>query len=88
LREHGALPSADGAGEGDLLARSRRLFDTLPAAGSPEPGDLVFYPSGYVLFWYVDQRNQPFVIGMTPSGIIALEPDFAQRVGVRRPQYR
>jgi cell wall-associated NlpC family hydrolase len=89
LQRSGALPAADAAGgDRELLARSRRLQDTLPSADSPQPGDVVFYPAGYALFWFLDQRRQPFVIGMTPSGIIALEPNFADRVAVRRPSYR
>ncbi|HEU4618110.1 MAG TPA: hypothetical protein VFV10_08710 [Gammaproteobacteria bacterium] len=87
LKEHGALPP-DAAGDGDLSQRSRRLLASLPQADTPQPGDLVFYPAGYALFWFQDQRNRPFVIGMSPSGIVALEPDFAQRLGVRRPAYR
>ena len=87
LERHGALPLA-AAGREDLLSRSRRLLEDLPAAATPQPGDLVFYPSGYALFLFLDQRRQPFVIGMTPSGIVALDPDFAERVGVRRPAYR
>jgi cell division protein FtsB len=87
LEQHGAL-SSGGAGGADLLARSRRLLEELPAAATPQPGDLVFYPSGYALFLFLDQRRQPFVIGMTPSGIVALDPDFAERVAVRRPTYR
>lgn len=87
LERHGALPPASGGAE-DLLSRSRRLFQDLPAATTPQPGDLVFYPSGYALFYFLDQRREPFVIGMTPSGIVALDPDFAPPVGVRRPAYR
>jgi hypothetical protein len=48
----------------------------------------VFYPAGYALFWFVDRNNRPFVIGMTPTGIVALEPNFAERTGVGRPKYR
>jgi len=88
LREHGALPADDGAAGNDLLQRSRQLFDSLPAAEEPQVGDLVFYPAGYALFWFVDRNNRPFVIGMTPTGIVALEPNFAARAGVRRPKYR
>lgn len=89
LRQHGALPSEDGAAGEDLLERSRRLFDTLPpTTGTPQPGDLVFYPAGYALFWFIDRNARPFVIGMTPTGIVALEPNFAERIGVRRPKYR
>jgi cell wall-associated NlpC family hydrolase len=88
LERHGALPSGGSHAGTELLPRSRRLFESLPHVDEPRSGDLVFYPSGYVLFWFVDQRRQPFVIGMTPSGIVALEPDFAQRIGVGRPEYR
>jgi cell wall-associated NlpC family hydrolase len=87
LERHRALPPA-AAGGADLLSRSRRLFRDLPTATTPQPGDLVFYPSGYALFYFIDQRREPFVVGMTPSGIVALDPDFAEPVGVRRPAYR
>jgi hypothetical protein len=46
---------------------------------------LVFYRTGYVMFYFTDQRNSPFVIGMTPFGILALDPDFARIIGYRRP---
>jgi hypothetical protein len=39
---------------------------------------------GYVLFYYLDREGRPFVIGMTPMGIAALEPEFATPVGYRR----
>lgn len=88
LERHGALPGTAGEAGGELLPRSRRLYESLPRVSEPQPGDLVFYPSGYALFWFVDQQRQPFVIGMTPSGVVALKPDFAQRVGIGRPSYR
>lgn len=67
-----------------LLATSRRLFRLLPEASEPGVGDLVFYPAGYVLFRFVDERDRPYVVGMTPMGIVALKPDFAEPVGFRR----
>lgn len=73
-----------GSSERELLARSRELYDRLTRVSEPQPGDLVFYPSGYALFHFLDANGRPFVIGMTPLGITALEPDFAQPVGFRR----
>ena len=43
----------------------------------PALGDLVYYsPSGFTMFYY-ELNGESFVIGMTPLGILALEPDFA-----------
>jgi hypothetical protein len=67
-----------------LLAASRRLYETLPPAPQPRSGDLAFYPAGYALFYFEDPLKGPFVLGMTPFGITALKPDFAQVVGYRR----
>lgn len=78
-----ALPAPVPSGK-TLLETSRRLYETLPPATHPEVGDLVFYPAGYVLFYFKDQKNQPFVIGMTPAGIAALDPHFARPVGYRK----
>jgi hypothetical protein len=83
LQELGLLERAFEPGD-SLLATSRRLYERLAPARAPEVGDLVFYPAGYVLFYYRDRDGRPFVIGMTPMGIAALDPDFAQAVGYRR----
>jgi hypothetical protein len=45
--------------------------------GPPQVGDIVFYEAGYTMFYLVDEEGQPFVLGMTPVGVLALEPDFA-----------
>jgi len=66
-----------------LLSTSRRLFERLAPVSQPNVGDLAFYPAGYVLFYFVD-RGDPFVIGMTPFGIVPLKPNFALVVGYRR----
>ena len=71
--------------ENDLIAASRKLFGRLAPVSLPNPGDLVFYPAGYVMFYFTDSESKPFVIGMTPTGIEALQPDFAQVLGYRRP---
>jgi hypothetical protein len=88
LEKHGALEGIDLGGDSLPVARSERLFKALPAVDSPEPGDLAFYAAGYVLFWFRDQHGNPFVIGMTPSGIVGLNPDFATPRGYRRPRYQ
>lgn len=67
-----------------LVAASRRLFEVLPEPAEPAPGDLAFYPSGYVMFYFLAKDEQPFVIGMTPFGIAAFKPDFARVLGYRR----
>lgn len=68
----------------DLVTASRALMNALPSTSTPRPGDLVFYPSGYALFRFNDRQNRPFVIGMTPQGILALDPGFSQSVGAAR----
>ncbi|MBI3078710.1 MAG: C40 family peptidase [Deltaproteobacteria bacterium] len=78
------LPGGDVRPGVNLEATSRRLWERLPSAPQPRVGDLVFYPAGYALFYFVDQKQRPFVIGMTPFGIAALEPNFAKVVGYRR----
>jgi hypothetical protein len=70
------------------------LMDILPpatvkldAGGLPtnlKQGDLVYYPAGYTMFYYIGDDGKPFVIGMTPLGILTLRPDFAQPVGFYR----
>lgn len=65
----------------DLVTASHTLKSSLPPTSHPGVGDLAFYPSGYALFRFVDRHGQPFVIGMTPQGIVALEPNFSQSIG-------
>jgi hypothetical protein len=75
------------AGE-SLLDASRDLYNRLPPTTQPKTGDLAFYPSGYAMFYFQDQREGPFVLGMTPFGITALKADFAKPVGYRQVQWR
>lgn len=76
LEQNGLLPIP--AAE----ARSR-LRDLLkPRSGAPQVGDVIFYPYGYTMFYFQDERKQPFVIGMTPLGVVALRPDFAKIIAV------
>ncbi len=81
LRELGVAPAPRGEVEGTT---SRYLLDRLEPSTGPAVGSLVFYPGGYVMFYFRDQRNAPFVIGMTPAGIAALEPTFAKPTAYRK----
>jgi hypothetical protein len=57
----------------------------LPSALEPRLGDIIQYETGFALFYLQDRRRLPFVIGMTPAGIAALNLDFgAKRTGVLR----
>ena len=59
----------------------------MPATG-PTVGSVVFYKTGYTMFYFLDTYQKPFVIGMTPLGIASLEPDFAEVTGYGSPLYR
>jgi hypothetical protein len=50
--------------------------------GQPQNGDIITYSGGYAMF-YFKAAGKEFVIGMTPNGIFALPPDFAQMITVR-----
>jgi cell wall-associated NlpC family hydrolase len=71
-----------------LLDASRDLYNRLSPTTQPKTGDLVFYPSGYAMFYFQDQREGNFVLGMTPFGITALKADFAKPGGYRQVQWR
>jgi hypothetical protein len=49
---------------------------SLPETDAPGLGDIIRYQNGFDMFLLQDARGEPFVIGMTPVGIAALEPDF------------
>jgi cell division protein FtsB len=56
-------------------------------------GDIVYYTSGYTMFYfelpsYQGSEAQRFVIGMTPLGIITQEMDFADKSGFLHVPYR
>jgi hypothetical protein len=56
-------------------------FNQLPrASGDPLPGDVVIYESGYYMFFFRDYERKPFVVGMTPFGVTALNYDFGVKV--------
>lgn len=47
-----------------------------------QDGDVVFYPQGYVMFYFTDESGRPFVAGMTPLGVQVLDAGFANPTGV------
>jgi len=57
-----------------------RLPEILPETDNPRKGDLIFYDSGYAMFYFRDRYGHPFCIGMTPLGIAALEINFGPRL--------
>ncbi len=60
-----------------IFDKRYRLGEVLPSGDRPRVGSVVFYERGYTMFYFEDIDNTPFVIGMTPLGIIALKDDFA-----------
>jgi hypothetical protein len=82
LRE--ANPSGAEMKTGESLRTIAHIWKELSPISQPASGDLVFYPDGYVLFHFEDQNRRPFVIGMTPLGILGLNPHFAKAIGCRR----
>ncbi|MCB1503027.1 MAG: hypothetical protein KDK07_25160 [Bauldia sp.] len=57
------------------VARGKTLT-SLPETDTPQLGDIIRYQNGFDMFLLQDAEGEPFVIGMTPVGIAALEPDF------------
>lgn len=68
----------------ELRYSIRDVFET---TRRPKSGDLALYEFGYTMFYFSGAREDAFVIGMTPLGILALRPDFAPLVGYRSIPY-
>ena len=85
LRRLHLLPGAQGGEAAPALHNDPGgwLRNNLKEIPQPRVGDLVFYDSGYAMFYFTKPGAEPFVLGMTPFGITALIPDFAKRFGVR-----
>jgi len=79
LREHDLF-----TGTGEEVYRLSRHFERVE---EPRVGDLVIYPSGYSLFYFEDEHRSPFVMGMTPFGVLSLKPNFEHVVGYYRIPY-
>lgn len=48
---------------------------------APRNGDIIIYGAGYTMF-YFDINRKRFVIGMTPQGVLALDPHFSPPIKV------
>jgi hypothetical protein len=57
-----------------------RMQELIPRTSNPEVGDLIFYDTGYTMFYFEGRYNEPFCVGMTPAGIVALEIHFGPRL--------
>ncbi|HEQ71580.1 MAG TPA: hypothetical protein ENN69_03745 [Spirochaetia bacterium] len=69
-------------------ATSNALSGFFPATETPQPGDLVFYESGFVMFYFETKTGDRFCIGMTPVGIVSLDLYFGPRLlGFGRVNY-
>lgn len=53
-----------------------KSLKSLPETETPQLGDIIRYENGLDMFLLEDANGKAFVIGMTPVGIAALEPDF------------
>lgn len=82
------VESSDNYKKGDLP------WDILPAAPWPENGDIVYYKSGYTMFYfelpisYSNPKTRPCVIGMTPLGILSQKMEFAEWIGFLKVPYQ
>lgn len=74
LERYGLLPASG-------IDERYRLREVLHPVDKPQIGDVVFYERGYTMFYFEDENGVPFVVGMTPLGVLALEPDFQKVLG-------
>jgi hypothetical protein len=72
--------------QGDPVQNHYNLKNILKSVDKPEIGDVIFYESGYTMF-YFEYRGQPLVVGMTPLGLAALNYEFASTVMVGHVNY-
>jgi len=68
-------------------AARNTLPQLLKQESQPKAGDVVFYELGYTMFYYLDDKGDPFVVGMTPLGVLALKPDFAKVISYGQVDY-
>lgn len=80
LEKYGLLP-------GPGLDVRYMLRKVLPPVSEPQIGDIVFYDRGYAMFYFEDENGVPFVVGMTPLGVLALKPDFLKVLGYGTVRY-
>jgi hypothetical protein len=56
------------------------LMEYLPHLNAPRPGCLIFYETGYTMFYLVGDNDTSFCIGMTPFGIASMKIDFGPKI--------
>jgi hypothetical protein len=70
-----------------------RPWNILQPISTPQDGDIVYYQSGYTMFYYElpvsysSEEKMKCVIGMTPLGIISQQMGFAEDLGVLEVPY-
>ncbi|MCY1723007.1 hypothetical protein OU798_21850 [Prolixibacteraceae bacterium Z1-6] len=63
------------------------LREILPSIQKPDIGDVVFYKHGFTMIYY-EYEKEPFVVGMTPLGIVSLKYDFGpEPIGFGEVEY-
>ena len=68
-------------------------YESLPLRqGNPRPGDVIRYDPPYTMFYFPDvgpsEKNEGFVVGMTPLGIASLTKSFTPKiVEIRRTPF-
>ena len=65
----------------DIKGKNRyQLINIMRRIDKPDIGDVIFYEWGYTMFYFKDESNRPYCIGMTPAGIIALNINFGPKI--------
>ena len=78
----------------DSYKKGNLPWDFLPAMPWPQNGDIVYYKSGYTMFYfelpisYSNPKTRPCVIGMTPLGILSQKMEFAEWIGFLKVPYQ
>jgi hypothetical protein len=55
-----------------------------PRLGQPKNGDIIVFAPAYAMFYFsIPEVHKEFVIGMTPEGVLSLDPNFGTQIGVR-----
>ncbi len=68
-------------------------WQILPTTSIPENGDIVFYESGYTMFYYKlpveygSSETRECVLGMTPLRVKSLDINFAKQLGFLKVSY-
>ena len=62
----------------------KRIESLKSRAGPPKNGDIISYAPAYEMFYFsIPGAHKEFVIGMTPEGVLSLDPKFGTQISVR-----